>query len=381
MTKLYPVLLFFFMLASGAVAQTPADNPAKRDSVIADRHIADTLKPGGGRLKRKIPNTRADSVGIHRAFADSGRTRKVFADSGGIRRAFADSGRIRRASADSGRIRKNIADSGRAVFFTDSLRYSNTNPGLRSMPGEWMALLASNAYLNFPGKPVRVREEKYQVKSYDALFYLLVGMLFFFAIVKLAFGRYLSNLLTLFFRVSMRQQQIRDQVIQSPFPSIMLNLLFVLSAGLYASFLLQFYGYAGDGQFWSYFLYSALALTFIYLVKFLFLQITGWIFNIKKAVETYGFIVFMTNKIIGIFLLPFLVILSFSSHLIALICVTASLAMIGIFYFYRIVASFKSLRKEINISGLHFFLYLCAFEIAPLLLIYKVLLTYLEKAN
>jgi hypothetical protein len=244
-----------------------------------------------------------------------------------------------------------------------------------------MALLASNAYLNFPGKPVRVREEKYQVKSYDALFYLLVGMLFFFAIVKLAFGRYLSNLLTLFFRVSMRQQQIRDQVIQSPFPSIMLNLLFVLSAGLYASFLLQFYGYAGDGQFWSYFLYSALALTFIYLVKFLFLQVTGWIFNIKKAVETYGFIVFMTNKIIGIFLLPFLVILSFSSHLITLICVTASLAMIGIFYFYRIVASFKSLRKEINISGLHFFLYLCAFEIAPLLLIYKVLLTYLEKAN
>jgi hypothetical protein len=67
--------------------------------------------------------------------------------------------------------------------------------------------------------------------------------------------------------------------------------------------------------------------------------------------------------------------------LITLICVTASLAMIGIFYFYRIVASFKSLRKEINISGLHFFLYLCAFEIAPLLLIYKVLLTYLEKAN
>jgi hypothetical protein len=161
----------------------------------------------------------------------------------------------------------------------------------------------------------------------------------------------------------------------------MLNLLFVLSAGLYASFLLQFYGYAGDGQFWSYFLYSALALTFIYLVKFMFLQVTGWIFNIKKAVETYGFIVFMTNKIIGIFLLPFLVILSFSSHLITLICVTASLAMIGIFYFYRIVASFKSLRKEINISGLHFFLYLCAFEIAPLLLIYKVLLTYLGKAN
>ena len=252
---------------------------------------------------------------------------------------------------------------------------------LKGLPVEWTDLLKSNAYLNFTDKPVRIREEKYQVRSYDALFYLLVGMLFFFAIVKLAFGKYLGNLLTLFFRVSMRHQQIREQVVQFPFPSILLNLLFVLSAGLYASFLLQFYHYADPDQFWSYFLYSALALTLIYLIKFIFLKITGWIFNIKKAAEAYLFIVFMTNKIIGIFLLPFLVILSFSSHLIAIICVTASLVMIGIFYFYRIVASFKSLRKEINISGLHFFLYLCAFEIAPLLLIYKVLLTYLEKAN
>jgi hypothetical protein len=75
-----------------------------------------------------------------------------------------------------------------------------------------------------------------------------------------------------------------------------------------------------------------------------------------------------------------LVILSFSSPLISLICITISAIMIVIFYIYRLIASFKTLRKEINISGLHFILYLCAFEIAPLLLIYKVLLTYLEKA-
>ena len=139
----------------------------------------------------------------------------------------------------------------------------------------------------------------------------------------------------------MRQQQFREQVFQSPFPSLLLNLLFVLSAGLYASFLIQYYHYADPDQFWSFFLYGSLILTFVYLVKFIFLKVAGWIFNIKRTVETYLFIVFMTNKIIGIFLLPFLVILSFSDHLISTICITVSLVMIGIFYFYRFAASYQ----------------------------------------
>jgi hypothetical protein len=54
--------------------------------------------------------------------------------------------------------------------------------------------------------------------------------------------------------------------------------------------------------------------------------------------------------------------------------------MVCLLYIYRFIAAYSALYKEIKISGLHFILYLCAFEIAPLLLIYKVLVTYLEKA-
>jgi len=43
--------------------------------------------------------------------------------------------------------------------------------------------------------------------------------------------------------------------------------------------------------------------------------------------------------------------------------------------FYRFIISYRPVRSEIKVNRFHFFLYLCAFEIAPLLLIYKVLLT------
>jgi hypothetical protein len=267
------------------------------------------------------------------------------------------------------------------LFQTDTLHFSAIKPGdFSHLPIQWMDLLGAQLYFNFLGKAVHVKAERYEPVSYDGMFYFLMGMLFYFAIVKLFFAKYLANLLTLFFRASMRQQQLREQVLQSPFPSLLLNFLFVFSGGLYGAFLLKYYHFGNPVHFWLYFLYCAALLTLLYLLKYLILRITGWIFNINYAVDTYLFVVFMTNKVIGIFLLPFLVLISFSGPVAVEIAVTVSIIMVCIFYIYRFIASYTTLHKEIKISGLHFFLYLCAFEIAPLLLIYKVLVTYLEKA-
>ena len=267
------------------------------------------------------------------------------------------------------------------VYHTDSLRFSAIKPeDFSHLPVTRADLLKTQTYFNFTGKAVHIHALRHEPVSYDGMFYLLVGMLFYFAIVKLFFARYLSNLLTLFFRASIRQQQIREQVLQFPFPSLLLNNLFIFSAGLYGAFLLQFYHFGNPDHFWIHYLYCAVILALLYLMKFAILRITGWIFNIKRAVDTYLFVVFMTNKIIGIFLLPFLVLITFSGPVLTEIGITLSILMVCLFYIYRFIASFSTLHKEIKISGLHFILYLCAFEMAPLVLIYKVLVNYLEKA-
>lgn len=175
-----------------------------------------------------------------------------------------------------------------AVFHTDTLRFSAKKPADYShIPIDWTDLLKTQAFFNFFGEPVHMRSEKYERESYDTMFYLLFLMLFYFAIVKLFFGKYLANLLTLFFRASMRQQQLREQVLQSPFPSLLLNILFVISGGLYGAFLLRFYKFGNPDDFWIYFMYCAVVLAVLYLLKYLLIRMTGWIFNISRTAETY----------------------------------------------------------------------------------------------
>jgi hypothetical protein len=243
----------------------------------------------------------------------------------------------------------------------------------------WNKVLAGNPYFNFLGPPVVEIFEIHHPNSKDSLFYLIVGILFYFALIRVFFEKYFNNLMTLFFRVSLRQQQIREQVLQTPLPSLLLNILFIISAGLFACYLLHYSRFGAGIRFWFLYLDCMMALAVVYLVKFVFLKFCGWVFSISRATDTYIFIVFLVNKMLGIFLLPFLILITFSGEEAREIFITISLAMVFVLWMYRVLAAYRPIRNEIKLTPFHFFLYLCAFEIAPLLLIYKVLLTYLEK--
>jgi Domain of unknown function (DUF4271) len=197
--------------------------------------------------------------------------------------------------------------------------------------------------------------------------------------IRVFFQKYLSNVFALFFRATLRQQQIREQLLQTPLPSLLLNILFVTTGGFYAALLSNYYGYLTHIDFWLLVLYCIGFLFVLYAGKFLVLKTLGWILRISKATDTYLFIVFMVNKMVGIFILPVLLFMAFPYPDLLQVIVTVSLFVLAILLGYRLLLSYRAVRSEIRVNPFHFFLYLCAFEIAPLLLIYKVLLSFIAK--
>jgi Domain of unknown function (DUF4271) len=353
------ILLTCLFVFGRLQAQTDTISPstssayARQDSLLRDsvRHAhRDSIR----RVRRdSIAKVRRDSIG------------RVRRDS--IARLGEDS--FMKAAPDTGVAMAVRADTaGRGDSARDSSRLRDSL-ALRAAAGKKPPVPADT------GPPMEV----HRPKSTDSLFYLIVGILFYFASIRIFFEKYFSNLMTLFFRVSLRQQQIREQVLQTPLPSLLLNILFVISAGLYSCFLLHYSRWGADVNFWILFLNCMGLLAAIYLVKFLVLKFIGWVFSISRATDIYIFIVFLVNKMLGIFLLPFLIVIIFSNEDWRQVFITISLAMVFVLWGYRILAAYRPIRNEIKLTPFYFFLYLCAFEIAPLLLIYKVLLTYLEK--
>ncbi|MGL6266998.1 MAG: DUF4271 domain-containing protein [Chitinophagaceae bacterium] len=208
----------------------------------------------------------------------------------------------------------------------------------------------------------------------DWIFYLFVFCLIFLALIRLAFPKYFLDLFRVFFNSSLRQKQIREQLIQEPLPSLMLNIFFVFSAGGFLYFVARHYGFTKPYNQWLAFSFSILLLVAVYLVKFIFLRFIGWIFGKQAEAETYTFIVFMINKMAGLVFLPVSILLAFSNYRDAQPVINLGLFLLIILLAYRFVKTFGAIHKSLKINQLHFILLIFALDVLPIMLLYKVLI-------
>ncbi len=234
---------------------------------------------------------------------------------------------------------------------------------------------AVNQLLNSKAKPVSLAMQIKKKEGKDILFYIIAGLILFLAFLKYIYSRYFTNLVRVFFNTSLKQSQLTDQLLQAKLPSLLFNSFFVISTGLYVYTLLS-YLHVFKYDNWVVLFYSIALIALIYLTKFCTLKFTGWITGLKEITNTYIFVIFLINKIMGIFLVPFIVILAFSDVTLVKTTILISLISIGLFLLLRFFRSYGLLQNQLKLSRFHFLLYIIGIELLPLLLIYKSLVVY-----
>ncbi len=253
----------------------------------------------------------------------------------------------------------------KTVAFTDSI-----HPAI-------IAVKKDSAVKSITKKVTLIRQPKmigYARSSQDSdlIFYVLIFIIFFLAMIKNSFPKYFSSIFSLSFQATFRQTQTRDQMSQNFFPAFMLNVLFILSGGLFITLVAVFYKWTAI-PFWQLFIYSTTILGIIYSVKYFVILFTGWVFNASDSAAEYGFIVFLINKLIGVLFIPILFVIAYSTDEIKKIVITVALCIAVLLLALRYLVSLARIRRNLNLTALHFFIYLCAVEIMPLLIIYKLL--------
>ncbi len=218
-------------------------------------------------------------------------------------------------------------------------------------------------------------EQRFAVPEKDLLFYLIIGLLLLYGLINNIFPQYYIKLFSQFSKSSLREAQNREQLVQNSFASLISNIGFVLSFSLMST-LLIFNNHLLPISFWLAYFYVCTFFALLYLGKFIVLQLMGYIFNVRELVNTYIFVVFMINKVLGILLIPFVFILAFSKPVYYSIAIGAGAILTLLLFLYRYLFTLTSVRNKLHISSFHFFLYLCAFEILPLFILYKFILQY-----
>ena len=232
-------------------------------------------------------------------------------------------------------------------------------------------LLKKNKFINLKLKPVALKANREHRRGKEYLFYLLSGIILLFGFFKVFYSQYFDNIFRLFFNTSLRQNQLTDLLLQARLPSLIFNLFFIINAGLYLWLLLHYFHFIGEENNKKTLAFCVLSIGFIYIGKFCVLKFIGWVTGIAEASNTYIFIIFLVNKIAGIVLIPFIIILAFATPAWQDNVVILSFLLIGVLFLLRFVRSYNLLQNQLKLSQWHFLLYMVSLEVLPILVIYK----------
>lgn len=218
-------------------------------------------------------------------------------------------------------------------------------------------------------------ELKHVMKSQTADFYLILFLCLMLGLIRFMDTRYFLNLWKAFWNPTLSNRQLKDQLQGSGLPNLLMNVFFTFAGGAYIYYIVRFFTPMHSGVIPpSLLIIMLIAGTgLIYLAKYAAVRFSGWAFRVEGITEHYLFNVFLINKVLGITLIPFIIILAFADHEWAQQVVVISFIIAGILLLNRYIRSWQVFGSFFQYSKFHFFMYLCASELLPLAVLMKLL--------
>jgi hypothetical protein len=199
--------------------------------------------------------------------------------------------------------------------------------------------------------------------------FLLVGC-GLFAIVMNSSGSKISYLPQTLYNENILKLIYREESNKS---SIWLTFLYIIFWINMSIFVYLVIGHYGGARGISIFGIISAAVLVTYLVRHTGLAIIGSIFNVSKSTDLYSFTIKLFNAFIGVALIPINFILAYSPDSFKQPVVIIAFIFIGILLVLRIIRGLFIASEYLGSRMFQFFVYLCAVEIAPILISIKFL--------
>jgi hypothetical protein len=111
--------------------------------------------------------------------------------------------------------------------------------------------------------------------------------------------------------------------------------------------------------------------TVLYLIKTAGMYLLAWTFDKKLQLSQYTLNVSVIYKSAAIVLFPLSIMILVSSDFLSDLLMKVAVFIFLASVVFRYIRNLGLMKKLLSMHFLHFFVYLCAFEIIPLLLLYK----------
>ena len=213
------------------------------------------------------------------------------------------------------------------------------------------------------GKPL-VRGEMW-VLGFIAILLLVFGIL------KRYFSRQLSTIIEAFFSNRVLNNLNKEDNLFTSWPFLLLFIQFGFVLGMFFYQVTQFYQLSyGTGGF-QFYLTISILIIILYTLKIVLLKLLGHLFNIQKPVHEYIIILYLSYFNTSLLFIPLVIAFALTSLSYGLNYIIISLILVGLIFTFQFFRAGVNLLSHYRFSKVYLFLYFCALEICPILILIK----------
>lgn len=202
------------------------------------------------------------------------------------------------------------------------------------------------------------------------LFYIFCGIIFIYALTRIWFSTYITNLFRAFQNLRTARIHYEDASFRDTIPKILLLVNAVLVFSLFVYWFVSRYFEATDNPLllWAGCMFIFMLFFFL---RFFAIKASAWMFPITETIDYYFYNVQLVNIVTAWFLTPLLMFALFVNSVPNNIIAGILLSIWGICVLIRLYRGYEIGQKALVNYPFYFFIYLCTLEISPLLVIYK----------
>jgi hypothetical protein len=219
-----------------------------------------------------------------------------------------------------------------------------------------------------PGQEILLKAATHPPTWYFIYLFLLTG---FFAWIRVYYGNIIIQTVQASVNFQVANRMFNDNnLLQSQLDRI-LYLFYFLSMGFLLYYVELRIGLAPYGlRAWGLYLFNLALLTGIFLGRILMINLAGMLFNRIRLLREYLYNIFIFHKLTGMLVLPLLFLLVYTRGILQEVFFWLTVIVVCSIFLMRVIRGVVfSYRKEVLIF--YMFLYLCALEIVPLVLLYR----------
>ena len=206
-------------------------------------------------------------------------------------------------------------------------------------------------------------------------FYLLAGLGILIGFTRLTFYKDFRELIESFLNYNLANQFYRDHEASQPFSFLLLNINFIIVTSMILIEIFNFYEILDQYEYWILLGILISALGILILLRAVIFEIMKGIFTFNRELNLYNFHIGIIYKMLGLVLYPVIILFTFSPEPYKKFLIPGVIVLIVSFLFFRYIRGMAIASGFIKFYKFHFFLYICTLEIAPLLLMIKLIVT------